>query len=95
MKEAVLICTITMLIRITVMKPFSGGQLLDAKTSPFGEALSRYQCIQYALDKPGVLAVLPGISNAKDVRQLLRYFEVPAEEKDYSVMGCTSGDDCR
>ena len=74
-------------IGITVMKPFSGGQLLDAKTSPFGEALSVYQCIQYALDKPGVLAVLPGISNVEDVRQLLGFFEVSPEEKDYSVMG--------
>ena len=36
-----------------VMKPFSGGQLLEDKTSPFGRALTRYQCIQYSLDKPG------------------------------------------
>ena len=74
-------------IGISVMKPFSGGQLLDAKTSPFKEALSMYQCIQYALDKPGVLTVLPGIRNIEDVRQLLRFFDVPAEEKDYSVIG--------
>ena len=33
-------------IGISVMKPFSGGQLLDAKTSPFGAALTEYQCIQ-------------------------------------------------
>lgn len=38
---------------ISVMKSFSGGQLLEDKTSPFGKALTRYQCIQYALDKPG------------------------------------------
>ena len=48
-------------IGISVMKPFSGGQLLDEKTSPFGKALTMYQCIQYALDKPGVLTVLPGM----------------------------------
>ena len=49
---------------------FSGGQLLDAKTSPFKKALTKYQCIQYALDKPGVLTVLPGIRSAEDVREL-------------------------
>ncbi|MCH5188649.1 MAG: aldo/keto reductase [Oscillospiraceae bacterium] len=73
-------------IGISVMKPFSAGQLLDAKTSPFGEALSMYQCIQYALDKPGVLTVLPGIRNKDDVQRILRFFEIPAEEKDYSVI---------
>ena len=33
-------------VGITVMKPFCGGQLLDAAQSPFGVALNRYQCIQ-------------------------------------------------
>lgn len=74
-------------IGITVMKPFSGGQLLDARTSPFGKALTRYQCIQYALDKPGVLSVLPGIRNAEDVRQLVGFFEAPPEERDYEILG--------
>ena len=44
-------------VGISVMKAFSAGQLLDAKTSPFGQALTEYQCIQYALDRPGVLTV--------------------------------------
>ncbi|MCH5261677.1 MAG: aldo/keto reductase [Lachnospiraceae bacterium] len=74
-------------IGITVMKPFSGGQLLDDKTSPFGKALTEYQCIQYALDKPGVLTVLPGIRNVEDVKRLLGFFESSPEEKDYSVLG--------
>lgn len=80
-------------IGISVMKPFSAGQLLDARTSPFGKALSMYQCIQYALDKPGVLTVLPGIRNVEDVRQLLRFFDIPAEEKDYSVIGTLTPQD--
>ena len=50
-------------IGISVMKPFSGGQLLDAAISPFGKALTQYQCIQYALDRPEVLTVLPGMSS--------------------------------
>ena len=48
-------------VGISVMKAFSGGQLLDAKTSPFGRALTEYQCIQYALDKPGALTVLSDV----------------------------------
>ena len=74
-------------IGISVMKPFSGGQLLDEKTSPFGKALTMYQCIQYALDKPGVLTVLPGIRNAEDVRRLLGFLEASPEERDYSILG--------
>ena len=74
-------------VGITVMKPFSGGQLLDEKTSPFGKALTRYQCIQYALDKPGVLAVLPGIRSVQDVRDLLGFFEASPEERDYEILG--------
>src|SRR5699024_1474089 len=31
-------------VGISVMKAFSGGQLLSAKTSPFGRALTEYQC---------------------------------------------------
>jgi len=74
-------------IGITVMKPFSGGQLLDAKTSPFGKALTPYQCIQYALDKPGVLTVVPGVKNTEDVKSLLHFFDISKEERDYSVIG--------
>lgn len=40
------------------MKPFAAGQLLDAKASPFGQALTNYQCIQYVLDRPGVLTLV-------------------------------------
>lgn len=48
-------------IGISVMKPFSGGQMLNEVLSPFGKALTQYQCMQYALDRPGVLTVLPGV----------------------------------
>ncbi len=74
-------------IGISVMKPFSGGQLLDGKTSPFGKALTRYQCIQYALDKPGVLTVLPGVRDMADVKELLGFFDAAREERDYGVLG--------
>ncbi|MBQ6545581.1 MAG: aldo/keto reductase [Lachnospiraceae bacterium] len=74
-------------IGISVMKPFSGGQLLDAKTSPFGKALTPYQCIRYALDKPGVLTVLPGAQSVSEVEYLLAYFDQQEDVTDYSVIG--------
>lgn len=77
-------------IGISVMKPFSGGQLLDAALSPFGKALSQYQCIQYALDRPGVLTVLPGMSSAAQVEQLLKMTEASEEERDYSAIASFS-----
>ena len=49
------------------MKPFSGGQLLDERRSPFGQALTPFQCIKYALDKLGVLTVLPGAQSVAEV----------------------------
>ena len=74
-------------IGISVMKAFGAGQLLNEKTSPFGKALTEYQCIQYALDKPGVVTVLPGIRGKEDLKRILKFFEAGPEEKDYSVIG--------
>jgi len=74
-------------VGISVMKPFSGGQLLDGRTSPFGKALTEYQCIQYALDKPGVLTVLPGVRNREDLRRVLGFLDALPEERDYSIIG--------
>ena len=74
-------------VGISVMKPFSGGQLLDAAQSPFGKALTQYQCIRYALDKPGVLCVLPGVRDIADVDVLLEYENQTEEVLDYSVIG--------
>ena len=74
-------------VGISVMKAFSGGQLLNAKTSPFGKALTEYQCIQYALDKPGVLTVLPGVRNREDLKRILGFVNSSSEERDYAVLG--------
>lgn len=74
-------------VGISVMKPFSGGQLLDEKTSPFGRKLTRIQCMQYALDRPGALTVLPGIRGMNDLKEILKYNEATEEEKDYSIIG--------
>lgn len=74
-------------VGISVMKAFSGGQLLQVSTSPFGRALTEYQCIQYALDKPGVLTVLPGVRNREDLQRILGFTKTAPEERDYSVLG--------
>lgn len=74
-------------VAISVMKAFSGGQLLHAATSPFGQALSEYQCIQYALDKPGVVTVLPGVRGKADLERILGFFSAAPEAKDYSILG--------
>jgi len=74
-------------VAITVMKAYSGGQLLDAAKSPFGAALTKNQCLQYALDKPAVISVLPGCGNVDELNDTMRYFEATDEERDYSVIG--------
>lgn len=74
-------------VGISVMKPFHGGKLLDEKTSPFKTAMTHYQCIQYALDRPGVLAVVPGVRNMADLEVLLGYANASVEERDYSIIG--------
>ncbi|MCC8128231.1 MAG: aldo/keto reductase [Clostridiales bacterium] len=73
-------------VGIVVMKPFCGGQLLDAEKSAFGVALGKYQCIQYALDKPGVLTVAPGYGSEAELMEVLDYFNATDEQKDYSVI---------
>lgn len=74
-------------VGITVMKPFAGGQLLDARRSPLNMALTHYQCMQYALDRPAVLTCLPGATTMDDVRTAVAFENATAEEKDYSVLG--------
>ena len=45
------------------------------------------KCIQYALDKPAVLTVLPGIRNKTDLLRILEFCCADLSEKDYSVIG--------
>ena len=68
------------------MKPFAGGQLLNAGISPFGQALTPYQCLQYALDRPAVLTVLPGVRGMDDLKDALGFLSASEEERDYAVI---------
>ena len=74
-------------VGISVMKAFAGGQLLDAKASPFSQALTKNQCMQYVLDKPGVLSVLPGVRGRDDLDEVLSFLNASPGERDYSVVG--------
>ncbi len=80
-------------VGISVMKPFNAGQLLDAVKSPFHQALTTAQCIQYALDKPGVLTVLGGPGNVAQLQEILTYLDATPRERDYSVIGSFTPDD--
>lgn len=79
-------------VGISVMKPFHAGKLLKDNTSPFGTALSQYQCLQYALDRPGVLTTVPGVRNLSDLDELLGFADASDKEKDYSVIGSFTAD---
>lgn len=80
-------------VGISVMKPFNAGQLLDAKKSPFHQALTTAQCIQYALDKPGVVTVLGGPGNVAELKEILTYFDRTDKERDYSVISAMTPDE--
>lgn len=82
-------------VGISAMKAFAGGQLLSAKESPFGHALTTAQCMQYVLDKPGVLTVLPGIRSMADLEDAVRFCDLTPEERDYSVIGTFAQTDTR
>lgn len=82
-------------VGISVMKPFNAGQLLDAKKSPFHRALTPAQCVQYALDRPGVLTVLPGAAGIEELKQILAYLDASAEERDYSIIGSFTPDETK
>lgn len=79
-------------VGISVMKPFFAGRLLTAEQSPFGAALSREQCLQYAIDRPGVLTTVPGAQNMEQLEQLLKFLTATEAERDYSVIGTFTAD---
>ena len=73
-------------VGITVMKPYAGGRLFDAKRSPFGVALTPVQCIHYCLTRPAVASVLAGYDTPEQVEQAVAYESASAEEKDYATL---------
>lgn len=82
-------------IGIMVMKPYGGGILLDGKTSPFEQAMSIPQCLQYALDRPAVLSCLLGVRSKKDLADAVEYYASSKEERDYSFVAGLQHKDMR
>ncbi|MDO4571927.1 MAG: aldo/keto reductase [Clostridia bacterium] len=73
-------------VGILVMKAFGGGLLLDARRSPLGRAMSVSQCLQYALDRPGVTACALGVHSRAELAAALAYFDAAAEARDYGAL---------
>ena len=71
-------------VGITVMKGYAGGRLFDAKTSPFGVALTPVQCLHYALTRPAVASVMAGFDSPEHVYQAVAYETATDAEKDYA-----------
>ena len=71
-------------VGITVMKAFGGGDLLS-QYSPAGVALTPFQCLHYALTRPGVACVMAGARTVEELVQCAAYEEAPDSEKDYAA----------
>ena len=71
-------------VGLTVMKGYAGGRLFDAKTSPFGVALTPVQCIHYALTRPAVASILVGYDTPEHVDAAVAYETAAEEERDYA-----------
>ena len=71
-------------VGITVMKAFGGGDLLQEDLSPAGKALTAYQCLQYALDRPGVASVLAGAKTLEELQNTIGFEDAPEAERDYA-----------
>ena len=71
-------------VGITVMKAFGGGDLLS-RYSPAGVALTAFQCLHYALTRPGVACVMAGARTLEELEQCAAYENAPDGEKDYAA----------
>ena len=71
-------------VGVTVMKAFGGGDLLS-QYSPAGVALTPFQCLHYALTRPGVACVMAGARTVEELVQCAAYETAPDSEKDYAA----------
>ncbi|MCI8398700.1 MAG: aldo/keto reductase [Oscillibacter sp.] len=70
-------------VGITVMKAFGGGDLLS-EYSPAGKALTLYQCLNYALTRPGVASVMSGARTLEELKTSIAYEDAPESARDYA-----------
>ncbi|MDE6446358.1 MAG: aldo/keto reductase [Alistipes sp.] len=72
-------------VGIDVMKVYGGGDLLSDERSPFGRGLTPVQCIDYALSRPGVAAVMVGSRSHEETEAAVAWCSATAAEKDYAT----------
>lgn len=73
-------------VGIDVMKVYGGGDLLSEENSPFGRAMTPVQCIEYALTRPGVAAVMVGCKDREEIGAALAWCEATVAERDYAAV---------
>ena len=71
-------------VGITVMKAFAGGELLG-QNALARIALTPFQCLHYALTRPGVASVMAGAKTVEELAQSAAYCGAPDSEKDYAA----------
>ena len=68
-------------IGLVAMKPFGGGFIFR---EDINTGFTSLNLISYVLTQNGVSAVIPGCENPEQIKEILRYYECPAEELDFS-----------
>lgn len=87
-------------VGVVAMKPFAGGTLLmhnstvrisairkgGGKTVKLSipQEMTTTRCLSYALSQIGVSTVIPGVSNLKELKEIILYSTASQKEKDYS-----------
>lgn len=71
-------------IGIVVMKAFGGDHLLKGEESPLGKALTRNQCLSYALSRPAAATVVCSPKNMDVMMECFGYLTATEQEKDFS-----------
>lgn len=81
-------------VAIDVMKAFGGGNLLSDADSPFGRAFTPVQCIEYALSRPAVAAVMCGCRGLSQMQADLDWCTASRKQRDFITVlsGVTSAD---
>lgn len=73
-------------VGIDVMKVYGGGDLLSADNSPFGRAMTPVQCIDYALTRPAVAAVMVGCKDCAEIDAAAAWCDAAPEERDFATV---------
>lgn len=71
-------------VGIDVMKVYGGGDLLSGDNSPFGRAMTPAQCIEYALTRPAVAAVMVGCKSTDEIEAAAGWCDATADGRDYT-----------